>query len=69
MDDRRTFLALATALVPASLITLSAQAQSAASAGVEASGVGRHTFTGPLSDLDTMLIETHPPGGEGRENA
>ena len=78
MDDRRAFLALATALVPASLppalklrrarITLSAQAQSAASAAVAPREVARHTLTGPLAAFDALLIELHPPVGEGREH-
>src|SRR5678816_1035873 len=68
MDDRRTFLTLATALVPASLITLSAQAQSPAPTASGPRGdLARHTLTGPLADFDALLIELHPPVGEGRE--
>ena len=66
MDDRRTFLALA--LVPASLITLEAQAQSAAPAAVPPRELARHALTGPLADFDAVLIELHPPVGEGREH-
>ena len=62
-------LALATALVPASLITLSAQAQSAAPTASGPRGdLARHTFTGPLAAFDALLIELHPPVGEGREH-
>jgi len=78
MDDRRTFLTLAMALVPASLppalklrwagITLEAQAQSAAPAAVPPRELARHTLTGPLADFDALLIELHPPVGEGREH-
>src|SRR5689334_16984477 len=79
MDDRRTFLALATALVPASLpaalklrwagVTLSAQAQSAApAAAAAASDLVRHTLTGPLADFDVLLLELHPAVGDGREH-
>jgi hypothetical protein len=78
MDDRRAFLALATALVPASLppalklrwagITLEAQAQSAAPAAMPPRELARHTLTGPLADFDALLIELHPPVGEGREH-
>ena len=68
MDDRRTFLTLAMALVPASLITLEAQAQSAAPAAVPPRELARHTLTGPLADFDALLIELHPPVGDGREH-
>ena len=68
MDDRRAFLALATALVPASLITPSAQAQSAAPAAVPPRELARHTLTGPLAAFDALLIELRPPVGEGREH-
>ena len=66
MDDRRTFLALATALIPASLTTLLAQAQSPAPAAPRE--LARHTLTGPLADFDALLIELRPPVGEGREH-
>ena len=79
MNDRRIFLALAAAFVPASLppalnlrwagLTLAAQAQSA---GPTASGprgdLARHTLTGPLADFDVLLLELHPPVGDGREH-
>src|SRR5688572_33404423 len=68
MDDRRTFLALVAALFPASLITLSAQAQSAAPAAAAPRELARHRWTGPLADFDALLIELRPPVGEGREH-
>ena len=69
MDDRRTFLALATALVPASLITLSAQAQSAAPTASGPRGdLARHTLTGPLAAFDVLLLELRPAVGQGREH-
>ena len=30
--------------------------------------LARHTLTGPLADFDALLIELHPPVGEGREH-
>ena len=67
--DRRTFLALATALVPASLSTLSAQAQSAAPAPTAPpSELARHTLTGPLADFDVLLLQLRPAVGDGREH-
>ena len=68
MNDRRTFLALATALVPASLIRLSAQAPSAAPVAVAPREIAHHTLTGPLAAFDALLIELQPPVGEGREH-
>jgi quercetin dioxygenase-like cupin family protein len=68
MSDRRTFLALAMALVPSSLITLLAQAQSAAPAAAAPRELARHSLTGPLADFDALLIELRPPVGEGREH-
>lgn len=66
MEDRRTFMALATALFPASLITLSAQAPSTASAPPRE--LARHTLTGPLAAFDALLIELRPGPGQGREH-
>jgi quercetin dioxygenase-like cupin family protein len=68
MNDRRTFLALALALVPSRLITLSAQPQSAAPAGAAPRELARHSLTGPLAEFDALLIELRPPVGEGREH-
>ena len=66
INDRRTFLALATALLPASLIKLSAQAPPTAPAA--AREIARHTLTGPLAAFDALLIELRPLVGEGREH-
>jgi Cupin domain len=69
MEDRRTFMALAAALFPTSLITLSAQAQPAAPTASGPRGdLARHTLTGPLADFDVVLQELHPPVGDGREH-
>jgi quercetin dioxygenase-like cupin family protein len=72
MEDRRTFMALATALFPASLITLSAQAQAPAGAPSTASAppreLARHSLTGPLAAFDALLIELRPGPGQGREH-
>src|SRR4051812_2898901 len=70
MDDRRAFLALASALVPASLITVAAQAPTPAPAGapVPPRELARHTLTGPLAAFDALLIELHPVPGQGREH-
>ena len=64
--DRRTFMALATALLPASLITLSAQAPSTAPAPPRE--LARHNLTGPLAAFDAQLIELRPGPGQGREH-
>src|SRR4051812_32161493 len=70
MDDRRTFLALAAALVPASLITVAAQTPTPAPAGASTPPreLARHTLTGPLAAFDALLIELHPGPGQGREH-
>src|SRR5689334_22678143 len=71
MDDRRTFLALTSALVPVSLVTIAAQAPSPASpAGIPVPPreLARHTLTGPLADFDVLLIELRPGPGQGREH-
>ncbi|HEY7184976.1 MAG TPA: cupin domain-containing protein [Vicinamibacterales bacterium] len=71
MDDRRTFLALASALVPAGLIAVAAQAPTpapAAGAPIPPRELARHTLTGPLAAFDALLIELHPPVGQGREH-
>lgn len=72
MEDRRTFMALATALVPASLITLSAQAQAPAgaqsTAPVPPRELARHPLTGPLAAFDALLLELRPGLGQAREH-
>jgi quercetin dioxygenase-like cupin family protein len=64
MEDRRTFLALAAALLPASLMTL--DAQTPAPTGVRE--LARHTLTGPLEAFDALLVELKPGPGPGREH-
>ena len=66
MDDRRTFLALLTALVPASLMNLDAQTPAAPPTGPRE--LARHTLTGPLAAFDALLIELRPGPGQGREH-
>ena len=66
MEDRRTFLTLAAALVPASLATISAQAPAPAPAAPRE--LARHTLTGPLEAFDAILLELKPGPGQGREH-
>jgi hypothetical protein len=64
MENRRTFLAMAAALFPASLTTLAAQT-------VAPSGpreLARHTLSGPFDGLDAILLELHPAPGVGRDH-
>jgi len=69
MEDRRTFLALASALVPASLSTLAAQAPSSDTAPPRVSTeLARHTLTGPLDAFDVRLIELRPGPAGSREH-
>ena len=69
MKDRRTFLALASALVPASLSTLAAQAPSSDTAPPRVSSeLARHTLTGPLDAFDVRLIELRPGPAGSREH-
>jgi quercetin dioxygenase-like cupin family protein len=64
MENRRTFLAMAAALFPASLITLAAQTQAPSGARE----LARHTLTGPFDGLDAILLELHPGPGSGRDH-
>jgi len=66
MDDRRTFLALLAALMPASLINLDAQTPTIPPARPRE--LARHTLTGPLDGFDALLIELRPPPGTGRDH-
>jgi hypothetical protein len=69
MEDRRTFLALASALVPASLSTLAAQAPASDTAPPRVSSeLARHTLTGPLDAFDVRLIELRPGPAGSREH-
>ena len=65
MEDRRTFLALAAALLPAGGLTIDAQAPPSAGPPRE---LARHTLTGPLAAFDALLIELRPGPGQGREH-
>lgn len=67
MEDRRTFLALAAAVLPASLLTLAQAApQTPAAAGPHQ--LARHTLTGPLEPYDALLLELRPAPGTGRDH-
>jgi quercetin dioxygenase-like cupin family protein len=67
MDDRRTFLALLAALVPAaSLTTLDAQAPATPPTAPRL--IARHTLNGPFEAYDALLFELRPAPGEGRDH-
>ena len=66
MDDRRTFLALMAALIPASLTTLDAQAPTTTPTAPRE--IARHTLTGPFEAYDALLFELRPAPGTGREH-
>ena len=66
MDDRRTFLALLAALMPAGLITLAGQAP--ASEPAVRRELARHTLTGPFDGFDALLLELRPGPGTGRDH-
>jgi quercetin dioxygenase-like cupin family protein len=64
MQDRRTFLQLAAALLP---VGLDAQTPSApAPAGPRQ--LARHALTGPLEGFDVVLFELNPGPGTGRDH-
>ena len=63
MQDRRTFLALAAALVPAALA-----GQAPAPAGRAPRELARHPLTGPLDGFDVVLVELNPGPGTGRDH-
>jgi quercetin dioxygenase-like cupin family protein len=62
MEDRRTFLRLAAALLP---VGLDAQAPAPATAPRE---LARHTLTEPLANFDVVLFELNPGPGTGRDH-
>ena len=66
MDDRRTFLALLAALMPASLTTLDAQAPATTPTAPRV--IARHTLAGPFEAYDALLFELRPAPGEGRDH-
>jgi quercetin dioxygenase-like cupin family protein len=64
MENRRTFLAMAAALFPASLSTLAAQTAAPAAPRE----LARHTLTGPFDGFDAILLDLHPAPGEGHDH-
>jgi len=64
MQDRRTFLQIVAAALPA--VALGAQAP--ASAPKPPRELARHTLTGPLESFDVVLIELNPGPGTGRDH-
>ena len=65
MEDRRTFLGLAAALLPAGLAAQALAGQAAAAGPRE---VARHTLTGPFEGFDVVLLELTPGPGTGRDH-
>ena len=65
MDDRRTFLGLVAAMLPAAL---SAQTATPGATPASPRELARHTLTGPLEGLDALLLELRPGPGQGREH-
>jgi quercetin dioxygenase-like cupin family protein len=63
MQDRRTFLSLAAALLPAAL-----GAQTRPSTPAPPREVTRHTLTGPLENFDVVLVELNPGPGTVRDH-
>jgi quercetin dioxygenase-like cupin family protein len=61
MQNRRTFLSLAAALLPAGL---AAQTRTPA----PPRELARHTLTGPLDGFDVVLIDLTPGPGTGRDH-
>src|SRR5262245_62753562 len=66
MDDRRSFLILAAALVPANFLTLSAQTPTPAPPGPRE--LARHTLTGQFEGFDVVVLELRPGPGQGRDH-
>jgi len=64
MENRRMFLAMAAALVPAGLITLAQQTETPSSPHE----LARHTLSGPFDGFDVILLELHPAPGSGRDH-
>jgi quercetin dioxygenase-like cupin family protein len=63
MQDRRTFLTIAAALLPAAI-----RAQTASPAPAPPREIARHTLTGPLDGFDVVLVELNPGPGTGRDH-
>jgi quercetin dioxygenase-like cupin family protein len=62
MEDRRTFLRFAAALLP---ISVGAQAPGSAPAARE---LARHALNGPLDGFEVVLIDLTPGPGNGRDH-
>ncbi len=66
MENRRTFLQLAAALVP---VALGAQTSTAPPAAAQPPReLARHPLTGPLNGFDAVVIELNPGPGVGRDH-
>jgi quercetin dioxygenase-like cupin family protein len=63
MQDRRSFLQLAAALLPVGL-----DAQTPTPAARPPRELARHTLTGPLDAFDVVLFELTPGPGTGRDH-
>jgi quercetin dioxygenase-like cupin family protein len=63
MQDRRTFLQLAAALLPAAL-----GAQASTPGARPPRELARHSLSGPLDGFDVVLIELNPAPGTGRDH-
>ena len=64
MEDRRTFLLMAAAMLPASL-----NAQTPPTpAATPARELARHRLTGPLEAFDVVLVDLNPGPGTGRDH-
>lgn len=65
MEDRRTFLGLAAALLPAGFAAQTRGDEAAAPGPRE---IMRHTLTGPFEAFDAVLLELTPGPGTGRDH-
>jgi len=66
MENRRTFLQLAAALVP---VGLGAQTSTTPPATAQPPReLARHPLTGPLNGFDVVVIELNPGRGTGRDH-
>ena len=64
MEDRRTFLSIAASLLPASLLPLALEAQTATpqgAAGRRDGELARHALTGPLEGFEATVTEVILP--------
>src|SRR5947208_16424968 len=63
MQDRRTFLSLAAALLP-----ISVDGQTPVPAPAPPRELARYALTGPLDGFDVVLFELNPGPGTGRDH-